>query len=46
MVCAVIILIESARRVYKVLVKGIYTVHGREIRKTDPGFKAPDFGEA
>lgn len=46
MVCAVIILFESARRVYKVLVKGIYTVHGREIRRTDPGFKAPDFGEA
>jgi carbon starvation protein len=46
MVCAVIILIESARRVHRVLVKGIYTVHGREIRRTDPDFKAPDFGEA
>ena len=46
MVCAVIILSESGRRTYRVLVRGIYTVHGHEIRRTDPDFKAPDFGEA
>jgi carbon starvation protein len=46
MACAVIILIESGRRTYRVLARGIYTVHGREIRRTDPDFKPPDFGEA
>jgi carbon starvation protein len=46
MACAIIILVESGRRTYRVLARGIYTVHGREIRRTDPDFKPPDFGEA
>ncbi len=46
MVCSVIILVESARRVYRVLVKGQYTVLGKPVSASDPGFKPPDFGEA
>ena len=29
-----------------VLAKGIYTVHGKTVLKTDPGFRPPDYGEA
>ena len=46
MACSVIILAESARRAYRVLAKGRYTVRGRVVSATDPGFKPPDFGEA
>jgi carbon starvation protein len=46
MVCAVVILIESARRAYRVLVKGQYTVQGRAVSASDPDFRPPDFGEA
>jgi len=46
MACAVIILVESARRVYRVLVKGQYTVLGKPVNVSDPDFKPPNFGEA
>ena len=46
MACAVIILVESARRVYRVLVKGQYTVLGKRVNVSDPDFKPPNFGEA
>jgi carbon starvation protein len=46
MACAVIILVESMRRCYRVLVGGVYTVKGREVLHADKGFKAPDYGEA
>jgi carbon starvation protein len=46
MACSVIILAESARRAYRVLAKGQYTVRGRVVSAADPGFKPPDYGEA
>jgi carbon starvation protein len=46
MICALIILVEAGRRVYRVLAKGIYTVHGKTVLKTDPDFHPPDYGEA
>ena len=46
MICAIIILIESARRVYRVLVLDRYTVNGEVVLTSDAKFKAPDFGEA
>jgi carbon starvation protein len=46
MACAVVILIESGRRAYRVLVQGRYSVHGRPVGAADPGFRPPDFGEA
>jgi len=46
MVCAIIILVESMRRCYRVLARGIYTVKGQKILRSDPDFKAPDYGEA
>ncbi len=46
MICAIIILIESARRVYRVLVLDRYTVKGEVVLTSDAKFKAPDFGEA
>jgi hypothetical protein len=46
MLSALVILVEAGRRVYRVLAKGIYTVQGQTILKTDPGFQPPDYGEA
>jgi carbon starvation protein len=46
MFCAVVILIESGRRAYRVLAKGQYTVLGKPVNASDPGFQPPDFGEA
>jgi len=46
MFCAVVILIESGRRAYRVLVKGQYTVLGKPVNASDSGFQPPDFGEA
>jgi carbon starvation protein len=46
MACSVIILFESARRAWRVLVRGQYTVQGRPVSAADPGFRPPDFGEA
>ena len=46
MVCAVIILVESGRRAWRVLAKGQYTVQGKPVSANDPGFRPPDFGEA
>ncbi len=46
MVCAVVILVESGRRAYRVLAKGRYTVQGKPVSASDPGFKPPEFGEA
>ncbi len=44
MVCAVIILIESFRRWFKVLVRGEYSVAGEVVYATEKGFNPPDFG--
>jgi carbon starvation protein len=44
MVCAVIILIESFRRWFKVLVRGEYSVAGEVVYATQEGFNPPDFG--
>jgi carbon starvation protein len=46
MVCLILIIIETARRAYRVLVQGRYTVHGRPVSASEPGFAPPDFGEA
>jgi carbon starvation protein CstA len=46
MICAVVVIAESCRRAWRVLVKGIYTVNGKTILASDPGFKPPVFGEA
>jgi carbon starvation protein len=46
MFCAVVILFESGRRAYRVLVKGELTVQGQPVSVRDPGFHPPDFGEA
>jgi carbon starvation protein len=46
MACLVIILIETARRCYRVLVQGRYSVNGREILASSPDFKPPKYGEA
>jgi hypothetical protein len=46
MACLVVIVIETGRRSYRVLIKGRYTVHGKEILASAPDFKPPDYGEA
>jgi carbon starvation protein len=46
MTCSVVILIESGRRAYRVLVKGQSSVRGKLVNVSDPGFQPPDFGEA
>ncbi len=46
MLSTLVILVEAGRRVYRVLARGIYTVHGQTVLKSDPGFRPPDYGEA
>jgi carbon starvation protein len=46
MACSIIILIESMRRAYRVLVKERYTVHGQVVAVSDAEFAPPEFGEA
>ena len=46
MLCVITVLIESARRAYRVLVQGRYTRAGKAIHITDPDFAPPEFGEA
>ena len=46
MICAIIVIGESCRRAWRVLVHGRYTVHGKPILASDPDFKPPLFGEA
>ncbi len=46
MACSIVILIESMRRAYRVLVKDRYTVRGQVVSASDPAFQPPDFGEA
>jgi carbon starvation protein len=46
MLCSVVILVESGRRAYRVLAKGQYTVLGKPVNASDPGFKPPEFGGA
>jgi hypothetical protein len=40
------VLIESARRCYRVLAQGRYTKAGAPVLATDPGFSPPEYGEA
>ena len=46
MFCVITVLLESARRAYRVLVKGKYTRAGKVVHVTDPDFAPPEFGEA
>ncbi len=46
MLCVVVILVESARRAWRVLVHDRYTVRGKAVSASEPGFSPPDFGEA
>ena len=46
MACLILIVIETARRAYRVLAKGLYTVQGRPVSASDPDFAPPEFGEA
>jgi len=46
MACLFIIVVETARRSYRVLVQGRTSVHGREILASAPDFKPPKYGEA
>jgi carbon starvation protein len=46
MLCVVVVLIESARRCYRVLVQGRYTRAGEPVLATDAGFQPPEYGEA
>ncbi|MBN1504705.1 MAG: carbon starvation protein A [Candidatus Eisenbacteria bacterium] len=46
MTCAVVVLVESLRRSYRVLVLGRYTRAGKVVMASDPDFKPPEFGEA
>jgi carbon starvation protein len=46
MACLVIIVIETIRRAYRVLVLGRYTVQGKAILSSAPDFKPPEYGEA
>ncbi|MEK6755801.1 MAG: carbon starvation CstA 5TM domain-containing protein, partial [Bacteroidota bacterium] len=44
MVCAVVILVESFRRWYRVLVKGRYSVSGQVVYVADKSFTPPEYG--
>ena len=44
MICAVIILIESFRRWYKVLVKKEYIISGQVVAASDKNFTPPEYG--
>jgi carbon starvation protein len=44
MICAVIVLIEAAKRWYKVLVKRESVVGGKLVSTADPGFVPPEYG--
>ncbi len=44
MVCAVIVLIEAAKRWYRVLVKGEYLVGGQVVSSSDEKFNPPSYG--
>jgi carbon starvation protein len=46
MACLVIIVIETIRRSYRVLVQGRYTVQGKAVLSSAPDFKPPEYGEA
>jgi len=46
MLCVVVVIIESFRRIYKVLVLKQYTRFGQPIRMDEPGAAFPDYGEA
>jgi carbon starvation protein len=44
MICAVVILVESFRRWYRVLVKGRYSVSGQVVYVADKDFAPPEYG--
>ncbi|TAK61839.1 MAG: carbon starvation protein A [Bacteroidetes bacterium] len=44
MICAIIILIEAARRWYKVLIKKEYIIEGKVVPVSDAGFTPPEYG--
>ena len=44
LVCAIIILVDSARRWYRVLVKKQYSVNGKIVDGSVEGFVPPEYG--
>jgi len=44
MICAVVILVESFRRWYRVLIKGRYSVSGQVVYVADKDFTPPEYG--
>jgi len=46
MFCVVVVLIESFRRAYRVLIQGRYTRAGKTVLASDPAFQPPEYGEA
>lgn len=44
MICAVVILVESFRRWYRVLIKGRYSVSGQVVYVADKDFAPPEYG--
>ena len=46
MLCVVVVLVESARRAYRVLVLKKYTRAGIPVSASEPGFSPPEYGEA
>jgi len=46
MFCVVVVLIESFKRAYRVLIQGKYSRAGKTVMASDPGFQPPEYGEA
>ncbi len=46
MLCVVVVILESFRRIHKVLVLKQYTHFGQPLRLDEPGATLPDYGEA
>jgi carbon starvation protein len=46
MICAVIVLVESFHRAYRVLIQGRYSRAGVTTLASDPAFQPPEYGEA
>jgi carbon starvation protein len=44
MICAVVILVESFRRWYRVLIKGRYSISGQVVYVADKDFTPPEYG--
>jgi carbon starvation protein len=45
-ICALAVIGESCRRAWRVLVQGRYTISGKPVLVSKPGFRPPDYGKA